>query len=64
MHFFHAIWKDLHLTENFYTDMSVVSVTNMRYDTIHTLKYIIYVQPKKNSLKFQVGILGEIDSCY
>ena len=32
MHFFHSIWKNLHLTENFYTDMSVVSVTNMRYD--------------------------------
>ena len=31
MHFFHSIWKKLHLTENFYTDMSVVSVTNMRY---------------------------------
>ena len=29
--FFHSIWKNLHLTENFYTDMSVVSVTNMRY---------------------------------
>ena len=27
MHFFHSIWKNLHLTENFYTDMSVVSVT-------------------------------------
>ena len=26
--FFHSIWKNLHLTENFYTDMSVVSVTN------------------------------------
>merc|ERR1711978_648858 len=33
MHFFHSIWKNLHLTENFYTDMSVVSVTNMRYVT-------------------------------
>ena len=31
MHFFHSIWKNLHLTEKFYTDMSVVSVTNMRY---------------------------------
>ena len=31
MHFFNSIWKNLHLTENFYTDMSVVSVTNMRY---------------------------------
>ena len=31
MHFFHSIWKNLHLTEIFYTDMSVVSVTNMRY---------------------------------
>ena len=31
MHFFHSIWKNLHLTENFYTDISVVSVTNMRY---------------------------------
>jgi len=31
MHFFHSFWKNLHLTENFYTDMSVVSVTNMRY---------------------------------
>ena len=29
--FFHLIWKNLHLTENFYTDMSVVSMTNMRY---------------------------------
>ena len=29
--FFHSLWKNLHLTENFYTDMSVVSVTNMRY---------------------------------
>jgi len=29
--FFHSIWKNLHLTKNFYTDMSVVSVTNMRY---------------------------------
>merc|ERR1712004_85356 len=40
--FFHSIWKNLHLTENFYTDMSVVSVTNMRYDTgilWHTLTY-------------------------
>ena len=34
--FFHSIWKNLHLTENFYTDMSVVSVTNMRY-VIHLL---------------------------
>ena len=32
MHFFHSFWKNLHLTENFYTDMSVVSVTNKRYD--------------------------------
>ena len=32
--FFHLIWKNLHLTENFYTDMSVVSVTNMRYDCV------------------------------
>ena len=32
MHFFHSIWKNLHLPENFYTDMSVVSVTNKRYD--------------------------------
>ena len=32
MHFFHSFWKNLHLTENFYTDMSVVSVTNIRYD--------------------------------
>ena len=31
MHFFHSFWKNLHLTEIFYTDMSVVSVTNMRY---------------------------------
>ena len=31
MHFFHSFWKNLHLTENFYTDMSVVSVTNKRY---------------------------------
>merc|ERR1712115_448651 len=31
MHFFHSFWKNLHLTENFYTDMSMVSVTNMRY---------------------------------
>ena len=31
MHFFHSFWTNLHLTENFYTDMSVVSVTNMRY---------------------------------
>ena len=31
MHFFHSFWKNLHLAENFYTDMSVVSVTNMRY---------------------------------
>ena len=31
MHFFHSNWKNLHLTENFYTDMSVVSMTNMRY---------------------------------
>ena len=30
--FFHSIWKNLHLTENFYTDMSVVSVTNIRYE--------------------------------
>ena len=30
--FFHSIWKNLHLTKFFYTDMSVVSVTNMRYD--------------------------------
>ena len=37
MHFFHSIWKNLHLTENFYTDMSVVSVTNMRYD-LETLR--------------------------
>ena len=29
--FFHSFWKNLHLTENFYTDMSVVSVTNKRY---------------------------------
>ena len=32
MHFFHSFWKNLHQTENFFTDMSVVSVTNMRYD--------------------------------
>ena len=32
MHFFTQSGKNLHLTENFYTDMSVVSVTNMRYD--------------------------------
>ena len=32
--FFHLTWKNLHLTENFYTDMSVVSVTNMRYGTL------------------------------
>ena len=31
MHFFHSFWKNLHLTENSYTDMSVVSVTNKRY---------------------------------
>ena len=31
IHFFHSFWKNIHLTENFYTDMSVVSVTNMRY---------------------------------
>ena len=31
MHFFHSIWKNLHLTEIFYTDVSVVSVTNMKY---------------------------------
>ena len=31
MHFFHSFWKNLHLTEIFYTDMSVVSVTNKRY---------------------------------
>ena len=31
IHFFHSIWKNLHQTENFYTDMFVVSVTNMRY---------------------------------
>ena len=31
MHFFHSFWKNLHLEENFYTDMSVVSVTNKRY---------------------------------
>ena len=31
MHFIHSIWKNLHLTEIFYTDMSVVFVTNMRY---------------------------------
>ena len=30
--FFHSFWKNLHMTENFYTDMSVVSVTNMRYE--------------------------------
>ena len=35
MHFFHSFWKNLHLTENFYTDMSVVSVTNKRY--VHKL---------------------------
>ena len=29
--FFHSLWKNLHLTENFYTDMSVVSATNIRY---------------------------------
>ena len=34
MHFFHSFWKNLHLTENFYTDMSVVSVTNKRYGFI------------------------------
>ena len=33
MHFFHSFWKNLHLTENFYTDMSVVSVTNKRYES-------------------------------
>ena len=34
MHFFHSFWKNLHLTEIFYTDMSVVSVTNKRYDLL------------------------------
>ena len=33
--FFHSFWKNLHLTENFYTDMSVVSVTNKRYGRNH-----------------------------
>ena len=37
MHFFHSIWKNLHLTENFYTDMSVVSVTNMTYDYMQNI---------------------------
>ena len=37
MHFFHSIWKNLNLTENFYTDMSVVSVTNMRYEIEHEI---------------------------
>ena len=34
MHFFHSFWKNLHLTENFYTDMSVVSVTNVKYGEV------------------------------
>ena len=35
--FWRSIWKILHLTESFYTDMSVVSVTNMRYAyNVHT----------------------------
>ena len=38
MHFFHSFWKKLHLTENFYTDMSVVSVTNKRYAAPLTAK--------------------------
>ena len=41
MHFFLSIWKNLHLTENFYTDMSLVSVTNMRY--VHVLTTVLYV---------------------
>ena len=44
MHFFHSIWKNLHLTENFYTDMSVVSVTNKGYDT--TLGRTLFVVQK------------------
>ena len=39
MHFFHSFWKNLHLTENFYTDMSLVSVTNKRYG-FYELAYI------------------------
>ena len=45
MHFFHSFWKNLHLTENFYTDMSVVSVTNMRYEAMvmrKSLKIILW----------------------
>ena len=44
MHFFHSFWKNLHLTENFYTDMSVVSVTNMRYgpDSIITYQFGVH----------------------
>ena len=42
MHFFHSIWKNLHLTEKFYTDMSVVSVTNMRYASIFFMIKLYY----------------------
>ena len=51
MHFFHSIWKTLHLTENFYTDMSVVSVTNMRYDVnVH-----LYIFNNKMKFIYQKG---------
>ena len=47
MHFFHSIWKNLHLTENFYTHMSVVSVTNMRYGLKVVFMNSYILRPKR-----------------
>ena len=37
MQFFHSIWRNLHLTENFYTAPPVVPMTNMRYAPLQAL---------------------------
>ena len=35
MHFFHSIWKNLHLTENFYTDIIHVCGVCDKYEVCH-----------------------------
>ena len=55
IHFFHSIWKKLHLTENFYTDMSVVSVTNMWYGKHLALAKKYKTHPHKEMKRGQTG---------
>ena len=51
--FFHSIWKNLHLTEIFYTEMSVVSVTNMRYVGKHYHYHVIIIMRSVTNPMFQ-----------